>query len=77
MSEHSIPTQCERVKQYLLTYGEITQMDALYDLGIMRLASRVSEMRKSGEMITKITRTVKNRYGEQVRIAAYRLEEQK
>lgn len=46
--ENSRPTQCERIIKYLKDFGSITQYQALQDLGIMRLASRISELQKNG-----------------------------
>jgi hypothetical protein len=44
-------TQNERVLAYIQEFGEITQLDALKDLGCMRLASRVSDLRRQGHNI--------------------------
>ena len=41
-------TQREEILQYIKEHGSITPMDAFYDLGITKLATRISEMRKSG-----------------------------
>ena len=65
-------TQCERIRQYLDDFGSITQLEAIRDLGIMRLASRISEMNQNGERITKDTVTGKNRYGETTHYARYK-----
>ena len=65
------PTQCEKVKEYLKEFGSITQMQALNDLGIMRLASRISELRERGENISGEFVKVKNRYGELCEIKRY------
>jgi hypothetical protein len=68
------PTQCNRILDYLEKHPDgITQLQAITELGILRLASRVSELRKRGENIEKDTITVKNHYGEKCRIARYRL----
>lgn len=64
MSEHSKPTQNERIIKYINEFGSITQLDALRDLGVMRLASRISDLRKQGWSIISKTETVKNRYEE-------------
>lgn len=66
------PTQCTRVVQYIKEFGSITQIEALEDLGIMRLASRISEINKSKEY--KIIRkdvSAKNRWGEPVTYGRY------
>ena len=41
-------TQCEQIMDYLHQFGSITPMEAFADLGITKLATRVSEMRKDG-----------------------------
>lgn len=68
-------TQCDRVIQYMQDFGSISQLEAMKDLGVMRLASRVSDLRKMGVGIIKETETAKNRYGEMTRYARYRLED--
>lgn len=67
-------TQCERIRKYLKDFGSITQLQALSDLGIMRLASRISEMRQNGEAIEDRIIEVKNRYGETCRVKEYYVE---
>lgn len=75
--ENKRPTQCERILKYLYDFESITQLEAFQDLGIMRLASRVSELRKSGVSIIGTKTEVKNRYGEKCYITKYKLEERK
>ena len=65
------PTQAERVLDYLDTFGSITQLEALRDLGIMRLASRISDLKKQGYPITREIEMVKNRYGERSHVMRY------
>lgn len=76
MPEHSRPSQCERIIEYMKTEGSITQIDALREFGCMRLASRVSELRKAGVPIVKTLEKSKNRYGESISYARYSLEEE-
>lgn len=57
-------TQAERVLGYIEEFGSITQLDALNDLGVMRLAPRISDLKKLGYPITSSVEAVKNRYGE-------------
>ena len=64
-------TQAERVLDYINDFGSITQMDALNDLGVMRLASRISDLKKMGYPITSNVEPVKNRYGEVCHIKRY------
>lgn len=68
-------TQTERVLDYINDFGSITQMDAFKDLGVMRLASRISDLKKMGYPITSKVEAVKNRYGENCYIKRYSLEE--
>lgn len=65
--------QTDRVLAYMQDFGSITQLDALRDLGVMRLASRISDLRKMGYPIEARTETVKNRYGERASIKRYSL----
>ena len=47
-------TQAERVLDYIMEFGSITQIDALRDIGCMRLASRIADLRKQGvDIISK------------------------
>lgn len=69
--ENSKPTQAQRVLDYIEQFGSITQYEALKDLGIMRLASRVSELKKRGHNITGRMITVKNRFGENCSVKQY------
>ena len=69
--ENSKPTQAQRVLDYIEQFGSITQHDASIDLGIMRLASRVSELKKQGHKIKGEMITVKNRFGENCYVKRY------
>lgn len=75
MREAKKLTQSERVLDYIKEFGSITQLDAIRDLGIMRLASRVSDLKKSGVYITGKYEKVKNRYGEETQIKRYSIVE--
>lgn len=71
------PTQAQRVLQYIKDFGSITQYQALQDLGVMRLASRISELRlKQGIEIENDFVTVRNRYGEKCSVKRYWLAEE-
>lgn len=67
------PTQCEKIMRYLEEHGSITQYEAIAELGIMRLASRISEMKKRGTAIETTKKAVKNRYNETCFVAEYSL----
>lgn len=66
-------SQNERLLEYLKHHGKITQFEAITELGILRLASRVSECKKAGENIFSSMVKVKNRFGETCHVAEYRL----
>lgn len=66
-------TQAQRVLNYIETFGAITQLEALKDLGVMRLASRISDLKKQGYAIVSETITVRNRFEEDCYIKQYRL----
>lgn len=68
------PTQNERILSYINQFGSITQLDALQDLGVMRLASRISDLRSLGYPIISTVEPVKNRYGEKCHIKRYSLQ---
>ena len=68
------PTQNERIIDYMNRFGSITQFEALQDLGIMRLSSRISDLRSRGYSITSKYETVTNRFGEKTQIKRYRLD---
>ena len=66
-------TQAQRVLDYMDTFGSITQLEALKDLGVMRLASRISDLKKQGYPIQSDVVAVKNRFDESCYIKRYRL----
>jgi hypothetical protein len=66
-------TQSQRILRHLEDYGSITQMDAMQDYGIMRLASRVNDLRREGHPIITEVVEGRNRYGEKTRYARYRM----
>lgn len=75
MSGHSKPTQAARVLRHLRDFGSISSLDAIREYGIMRLASRISELKKQGINIgVKMVKSY-NRYGEQTHYAEYYLKE--
>lgn len=74
-NSNSNPTQCEQILQYMKDYGRISQLDAFKDLGVMRLASRISELKKRGYEIKTELKKRKNRYDQTVKIASYSLVE--
>ena len=70
----SVP-QKELVLQYMRDFGSITPKEAYNQLCIMRLASRISDLKKDGYKIVTERETSKNIYGLESTYARYRLEE--
>lgn len=77
MSEHANPIQRQRLLAYMQIHDGITQYEALERLSILRLASRISELKKLGYPVKSERITVMNRYGEKCRVARYYLEDEK
>lgn len=67
---NSNPTQCERVLSYLKEYGSINALQAMRDLGVWRLASRISELRQDHDIEVRRVK-VTNRFAETTQIAEY------
>ena len=43
--------QTEKILDYMRTHGSITPLEAMIDLNCMRLASRISDLKKEGYVI--------------------------
>lgn len=65
------PTQNERIIEYIHKFGSITQLQALQDLGVMRLASRMSDLKRLGYPVISQKEIATNRFGEKTPIARY------
>ena len=63
-------TQCEIVLNYIEEHGSITARQA-YKLGIMRLASRISDLKRAGFDIKSDTVKVKCRDGSVTYVSRY------
>jgi hypothetical protein len=68
-------TQTQRIIDYIAEFGSKTQLEALRDLGIMRLASRITDLKRQGYQVISATETVNNRFGEKCHIKRYSLKE--
>ena len=64
-------TQNQRLIAYLEEHGHITQLEALMELGIFRLASRINDIKRMGHTVTGNMVEVNNRFGEKVRVKRY------
>lgn len=70
-------TQNEKVLRHLQEHGSITPLDALKEYSIMRLALRISDLKRMGFKITSKIEKSKNSCGETVRYSVYSLAEEK
>jgi hypothetical protein len=66
--------QTDKILMYMQTEGEITPLDALREFNCMRLAARISDLRKAGHKIGRRIEKGTNRFGETVHYAVYWLE---
>lgn len=68
-------TQCERILDYISDFGSITSFEAMRDLGCMRLASRICDLKRQGYSFITKPEKGKNRYGEKISYNRYFLEQ--
>lgn len=72
---HKVPTQQERVLQYIRDFGSITRAEAMSELGIANLPAVILDIRKKGVQVLTNEIESKNRYGQKITYAKYTLEE--
>lgn len=70
---HTKKTQKEMIIEYMRKFGSISPMEALGRMGCMRLASRISELKKDGYLIESESETALNRFYDPVRYTRYYL----
>lgn len=68
-------TQDERIIEYLKEHGSITPVEAWNELGITKLATRVSVMSRDGIAFNKELVKGVNRYGQPVHYMRYSLKD--
>lgn len=66
-------TQHDLILNYLKKFRSITPYEAFKDLGITKLATRISEMRQEGYQFADVWVEDVNRFGENVRYKRYSL----
>ena len=66
-------TQTERILEHVQKYGSITPLEALKEYGIMRLASRVHDLKKRGVYLNRTAEKSTNRFGDTVHYTRYTL----
>lgn len=68
-------TQREIILRNMEDCGSITSLEAIQEYGIMRLASRISDLKNAGYPIRREMVTRQNRYGDTVTFARYSISE--
>tara|TARA_Y100000361_G_scaffold142322_1_gene148268 strand:+ start:395 stop:613 length:219 start_codon:yes stop_codon:yes gene_type:complete len=66
-------TQKERIIRHLKEKKSITSLEAMREYGIMRLTSRICELKNEGYLIRSEFVSSKNRYNEPVSFSKYSL----
>ena len=68
-----VPTQAERVIDYMTNFGSITRAEALMDLGIANLPAVIDDLRhKHGQNIITEDVHALNRYQQKITYARYK-----
>lgn len=70
-------TQKTIIIDFINRFGSITPLQAVYELGITKLATRVSELRRDGVEVKDVDVKTKNRYGKRIQYKKYYLEEER
>ena len=63
--------QTQKILDYIDRFGSITPLDAMRDLGVMRLAARIQDLERQGIAITSTLESGVNRLGEKTHYARY------
>jgi len=66
-------TQVERIIEYMNKNGSISQYEAITQCGVLRLASRIHDIRMMGYNVEKTMVSKVNRYGQKTSVAEYRI----
>ena len=67
--------QAQRIHTYLLTGRSLTRLQSWDLLGVLECPARISELRKDGVEINTEMVSVKNKYGESVRVAKWTIDQ--
>ena len=73
MTANERPTQVQRIHKYMNDFGSITPVQAMQDLGVMRLSARINDLEAEGWEIQHDRETGRNRYGEKTNYSRYSL----
>ena len=67
-----LTVQQKLILDYIAAFGSISPMEAFNDLGITKLATRISEMKMIGIQFGQGYESRENRFGKSVRYMRYR-----
>ncbi|MBQ1577043.1 MAG: hypothetical protein IIZ83_08795 [Oscillospiraceae bacterium] len=76
MMPTDLKPSAQRVLQYMIDFGSITGHQAITDLGMTELRSRISEISRAGFAIKKEWQNSKNKFGETVSFVRYSLNQE-
>ena len=68
-------SQADMILDYMVQNGSITPLEALKHIGCMRLAARISDLKKRGEKISDRRECSINKWQKKVYYKRYTLEE--
>lgn len=68
-------TQKEMILNHIKAYGSVTNLELVSQYGIIHPTSRITELRQKGHPIITEMKKVKNRFGNEIKVAVYSLEE--
>lgn len=74
MMPTDLKPSAQRVLAYMTEHGSITGQQAIAELGMTELRSRISELSRAGFQIRKEWQNSKNKFGETVSFVRYSLE---
>lgn len=73
MMPTDLKPSAQRVLQYMIDFGSITGHQAIADLGMTELRSRISEIMRAGFPIKKEWQNSTNKFGERISYVRYSL----
>lgn len=68
-------TQLDMILRWLIEYETITPIDAMREFGCMRLGARICDLRRAGYEIITEREHSRNRFGQPVCYARYRMKQ--
>lgn len=74
--KQSRPTQCDLILKYIRDFGSISTWEAMMDLGVARLASRIFDLKNKGYKFRKQRIYTNNRYDKKIYYDRYFLVEE-